>query len=42
MHDFFYQCVDFMKYLSSLHHRYTYEEVNVILFVIIHPVITLH
>lgn len=40
MYDLFYKCVDFIKYLSEIS-GYSYEEVNVILFVIIHPIITL-
>lgn len=40
MNDLFYQCVDIIKFISKIS-GFTYEEVNIILFVIIHPLITL-
>lgn len=40
MNDFFQVCVDIIKYIGSIT-GFTYEEVNIYLFVIIHPIITL-
>ena len=40
MNKLFYVCVQIMKDLALLT-GYTYEEINIIIFVIIHPAITL-
>lgn len=40
MNEFFQLCVDIIKYISSVT-GYSYEEVNIYLFVIIHPIITI-
>lgn len=39
MHQFFWKCVHFMEYTAKLL-GLTYEQWNVILFVIIHPLLT--